>query len=48
VVELLEQDLQIPVVHANIARAWEIQKRLLIHQPLKGFGRLYEQLPPLP
>jgi maleate cis-trans isomerase len=48
VVELLEQDLQIPVVHANIARAWEIQKRLRIHQPLKGFGRLYEQLPPIP
>ena len=48
VVELLEQDLQMPVVHANIARAWEIQKRLTIHQPQKGFGRLYEQLLPLP
>jgi maleate isomerase len=48
VVEPLEQDLQIPVVHANVARAWEIQKRLRIHQPQKGFGRLYEELPPLP
>ena len=45
VVALLEQDLQLPVVHANIARAWEIQKRLTLHQPQKGFGRLYEQLP---
>ena len=47
-VELLEQDLQMPVVHAVIARAWEIQKRLRIHQPVKGFGRIYEELPPLP
>lgn len=48
IVEVLEQDLQMPVVHANIARAWEIQKRLMIHQPTKGFGRLYSELPPLP
>jgi maleate isomerase len=48
IVEVLEQDLQMPVVHANIARAWEIQKRLMINQPGKGFGRLYAELPPLP
>jgi maleate isomerase len=48
VVELLEQDLGLPVVHANIARAWEVQKRLCVNQPLKGFGRLYAELPPLP
>ena len=48
VVETLEQDLGLPVVHANIARAWEIQKRLYVNQPLKGFGRLYAELPPLP
>jgi maleate isomerase len=48
VVDLLEQDLGLPVVHANIARAWEIQKRLCVNQPLKGFGRLYANLPPLP
>jgi maleate cis-trans isomerase len=48
IVEILEQDLQVPVVHANIARAWEIQKRLSVHQPLSGYGRLYAELPPLP
>jgi maleate isomerase len=48
IVDTLEQDLGLPVVHANIARAWEIQKRLLINQPMKGFGRLYAELPPLP
>ena len=45
IVATLEQDLQIPVVHATIARAWEIQKRLNVRQPVKGFGRLYEELP---
>jgi maleate cis-trans isomerase len=48
VVGLLEQDLGLPVVHANIARAWEIQKRLHVRQPLKGFGRLYAELPSFP
>ena len=48
IVETLEQDLQLPVVHATIARAWEIQKRLNINQPVKGFGRLYAELPALP
>jgi maleate isomerase len=45
IVDVLEQDLQIPVVHATIARAWEIQKRLGVRQPVKGFGRLYAELP---
>lgn len=48
IVETLEQDLQVPVVHANIARAWELQKRLQVNQPLTGYGRLYAELPPLP
>jgi maleate isomerase len=48
IVETLEQDLQIPVVHATIARAWEIQKRLNVRQPVTGFGRLYAELPEMP
>jgi maleate cis-trans isomerase len=48
IISALEEDLQVPVVHANIARAWEIQKRLQVHQPLPGYGRLYAELPPLP
>jgi maleate cis-trans isomerase len=47
IVELLEQDLQVPVVHAIPARVWAIQARLHVHQPVKGFGRLLAELPPL-
>jgi maleate isomerase len=48
VVELLEQDLQVPVVHANIAPAWEILKRLSVREPRTGFGRLLRELPEMP
>jgi maleate isomerase len=45
IVQILEQDLQVPVVHANIAQAWEIQKRLHVREPRSGFGRLLKELP---
>jgi maleate isomerase len=45
IVEMLERDLQVPVVHANVCQAWVIQKRLLVHQPRDGFGRLLRELP---
>jgi len=41
----LEQDLGVPVVQPVAARAWEIQRRLHIRQPIKGYGRLLETLP---
>ena len=44
-IELLEQDLGVPVSHAVTARVWEVQKRLRVHQPIKGFGRLMSELP---
>jgi maleate isomerase len=47
IVERLEQDLGVPVVHAQTARVWEIQKRLQINEPRQGFGRLMSELPPL-
>jgi maleate isomerase len=47
IIEPLEQDLGVPVVHAEVARAWEIQKRLHVNQPFKGYGRLLATLPPL-
>lgn len=47
IVETLEQDLQVPVVHATICQAWEIQRRLSVHQPRQGFGRLLAELPPM-
>jgi len=41
----LEEDLGIPVVHPVAARVWYVQKRLRIRQPVKGAGRLLEQMP---
>ena len=47
VVEMLEQDLGAPVVHAVISKVWEIQKRLRIHAPRNGFGTMLRDLPSL-
>lgn len=41
----LEEDLNVPVIHPVAARVWYVQKRLHIRQPLKGVGRLLEQMP---
>ena len=45
IVATLEQDLQVPVVHAVPARVWAIQKRLHVKQPVKGYGQLLETMP---
>ncbi|HUF41243.1 MAG TPA: hypothetical protein VMR20_04760 [Verrucomicrobiae bacterium] len=45
IIHLLEEDLQVPVVHAVPARVWAVQKRLHVRQPVKGFGRLLEDMP---
>jgi len=44
-VEALEQDLRIPVLHPGVATAWEILLRLGVHAPRTGYGRLLSQLP---
>lgn len=44
-VATLEQDLGLPVVQPIAARIWEIQRRLHVHQPIKGYGTLLETLP---
>ena len=41
----LERDLKVPVVQPIAARIWEIQRRLKVHEPIKGYGRLLETLP---
>ena len=41
----LERDLGVPVVQPIAARSWEIQRRLHIRQPIKGYGTLLETLP---
>jgi maleate isomerase len=48
IIEALEQDLHVPVVHPEPARVWEFQKRLNINQPISGYGKLLATLPPLP
>ena len=40
IIETLEQDLAVPVVHPVPARVWVVQRRLHVHQPISGYGRL--------
>ena len=44
VIDLLEQDLGVPVVHPVPARCWEIQLRLSVRQPVGGYGRLLHDM----
>jgi maleate cis-trans isomerase len=46
VIDMLEQDLGVPVIHPVPARCWEIQRRLSIRQPVKGYGRLLAEMVP--
>lgn len=48
IVDLLEQDLGVPVVHPVTARVWEFQKRLHVNEPREGYGTLLADLPALP
>jgi maleate cis-trans isomerase len=41
----LERELKVPVVQPIAARIWEIERRLKVHEPIKGYGRLLETLP---
>lgn len=45
VVQLLETDLQVPVVHASLAVAWTIHKHLSVRETRPGMGRLLTELP---
>ncbi len=45
IVEMLEQDLGVPVVHAIPAQCWDIQRHLHVRQPVQGFGRLIGEMP---
>lgn len=47
IVDTLEQDLGVPVVHPVPARVWEFQKRLHINEPRGGYGTLLATLPAL-
>ena len=45
IVETLEQDLHVPVLHPGVATAWEIMLRLHVREPKAGYGRLLAELP---
>lgn len=45
IIRLLEEDLQVPVVHPVPARVWAVQKRLHVRQPVEGFGTLLDEMP---
>jgi maleate cis-trans isomerase len=45
IVDTLERDLGVPVVHPVAARAWEIQRRLTVRQPRAGYGCLLADMP---
>jgi maleate cis-trans isomerase len=45
ILELLEQDLEMPVLHAIPARVWAIQHHFGVRQRTPGYGRLLAELP---
>lgn len=45
ILEPLEQDLGLPVIHSGPTRAWEVMRRLHVRQPLPGYGRLLAEMP---
>ena len=47
IIEMLEQDLEVPVIHPVPARVWEFQKRLHINEKIEGFGSLVATMPKL-
>ncbi|NLS07035.1 hypothetical protein HGP14_27435 [Rhizobium sp. P32RR-XVIII] len=46
IIDMLEQDLGVPVLHPVPARCWEIQHRLSIRQPVRGYGKLLAEMLP--
>ena len=45
VIQMLEEDLGVPVIHPICTRSWEIQRRLNVRQPVKGYGQLLADMP---
>lgn len=44
-IDELEQDLGVPVLHPVPVRVWMVQRRLHVRQAVAGFGRLLETMP---
>lgn len=45
VVQTMEDDFGVPVIHAQMARIWAIQHRLHVREPRTGYGRLLAEFP---
>ena len=45
IVQMMEDDFGVPVVHAQMARLWAIQNRLHVREPRTGYGRLLAEHP---
>ena len=45
IIQLLEDDLEVPVIQATAAQAWDIQRHLTVRAPQSGYGRLLRDLP---
>jgi maleate cis-trans isomerase len=46
IIEQIERDFDVTVIHPVAARAWEFQARLGSHRPVNGYGKLLATLPP--
>jgi len=45
IIDRLEKETGLPVVHASPARSWETQLRLGLRHPIPGYGRLLAEMP---
>jgi maleate isomerase len=45
IIEPLERQLGVPVIHALPAQCWDIQRHLDLREPIKGYGRLLAEMP---
>jgi maleate isomerase len=45
IIDRLEKELGLPLVHAGPARCWETQLRLGLRHPIPGYGRLLVEMP---
>jgi maleate isomerase len=45
IIDMMERDFGVPVLHTIPAECWEIQKRLHVRQRIPGYGRLLAEMP---
>jgi maleate isomerase len=45
IIDALEKEIGLPLIHATPARTWETQLRLGLRHPIAGYGRLLAEMP---